>query len=411
MSTTLTKLQQLVRVNTVSHSGPLSGGYRAAVDLLRSFLEPAVSCREVTLAKDKPILIATVPGTDPSLPSVLLNGHYDVVPAEEEKWTAPPFGGEVRGGWVYGRGTQDMKSVLVQYVEALLRLANSDKKLRRTVHATFVPDEEIGGADGMGRFVESDEYAALNVGVALDEGLANEDPAGRKHTVFYAERAVWWLMIRAEGPAAHASRLVEGAAMDRLVACVNRFLAFRESQRRRLHGHGCEHAVAAKLGDVVTVNLTALRGGVTGDGGKTYALNVVPTEAEAGFDIRVPPGVPLDEMEARVKEWTDEFGLTYRFQFYTPEHGVSPTEGPFFEALRAGLEASGVEMELEVFPAGTDGRYMRCAKPGVPVYGFSPMSNTPVLLHDHDERVEVSTLERGVAVYEEVIARLASVVP
>jgi len=44
---------------------------------------------------------------------------------------------------------------------------------------------------------------------------------------------------------------------------------------------------------------------MTTDGGKTWALNVIPTEAEAGFDVRIPPTVPLDEFEARMKEWCD----------------------------------------------------------------------------------------------------------
>lgn len=44
-------------------------------------------------------------------------------------------------------------------------------------------------------------------------------------------------------------------------------------------------------------------GGVTTDGGKTWALNVIPIEAEAGFDVRIPPTVPLEEFEAKMKEW------------------------------------------------------------------------------------------------------------
>lgn len=51
------------------------------------------------------------------------------------------------------------------------------------------------------------------------------------------------------------------------------------------------------LGDVTTVNLTMLQSGVSTDGGKTYALNVIPTEATAGFDIRIAPGLSLDDFE------------------------------------------------------------------------------------------------------------------
>ena len=57
------------------------------------------------------------------------------------------------------------------------------------------------------------------------------------------------------------------------------------------------HAIAKKLGDVTTINLTVLKAGVSADGGKTYCLNVIPNEAEAGFDIRVAPDTPLEEIK------------------------------------------------------------------------------------------------------------------
>ena len=64
---------------------------------------------------------------------------------------------------------------------------------RRTVFLSFVPDEEIGGGDGMCEFCTSTEFQALNVGVALDEGLAREDS---DMTIFYGERHVMWTRVR-----------------------------------------------------------------------------------------------------------------------------------------------------------------------------------------------------------------------
>ena len=56
-------------------------------------------------------------------------------------------------------------------------------------------------------------------------------------------------------------------------------------QEAKFEGHGCDHAVAHKLGDLITLNCTMLNAGVTSDHGKTYALNVIPSTAEAGFDV------------------------------------------------------------------------------------------------------------------------------
>jgi hypothetical protein len=70
---------------------------------------------------------------------------------------------------------------------------------------------------------------------------------------------------------------------------------------------GCEHAIAKKLGDVVTVNVTGIKGFVPGpafsDG---FAVNCIPHEAVAVMDIRIPPNLPLTKMDEIIKEWTQE---------------------------------------------------------------------------------------------------------
>jgi aminoacylase len=75
---------------------------------------------------------------------------------------------------IVGRGAQDMKCVCIQYVEALRCLKDSGFVPARSIHLSFVPDEEIGGSDGMGAFLKSAEFQAIQpIAMALDEGLAN----------------------------------------------------------------------------------------------------------------------------------------------------------------------------------------------------------------------------------------------
>lgn len=79
-------------------------------------------------------------GIDNSLPSILLNSHMDVVPVFEQHWTHPPFAAEIdENGNIYGRGTQDMKSVGMQYLEAIKVLKDQGIRLKRTVHVVYVP--------------------------------------------------------------------------------------------------------------------------------------------------------------------------------------------------------------------------------------------------------------------------------
>lgn len=127
-------------------------------------------------------------GTEPDLPSIVLNSHMDVVPVEEEHWTHPPFGAEIdSAGRIYGRGSQDAKQIGIQYLAAIDALKRQEVRLKRTVHIVFVPDEEVGSALGMAAFVRSDDFKSLNIGFALDEGRTSEDES---FLVFYTQRTI-----------------------------------------------------------------------------------------------------------------------------------------------------------------------------------------------------------------------------
>ena len=298
---------QFLRVPSISGEGLVNGGYKGAAEWLR------MQCAEIGLSVEtlepvtgKPIILARLIGLDTSLPRIVLNSHYDVVPVIRDQWCCDPFAAELRDGYgdgpqvpaelrdagpcVFGRGAQDMKCVCCQYLEALRRLLARGWKPRRTIVLSFVPDEEIGGTDGMAKMLQSSTFReeVLPIAFALDEGLANPGPLW---TAFYGERTPWWLLIRAQGPTGHGSRFIQNTAVAKLMGVVNKALDFRKEQEESLgfgwatkrsasttHPAGCKHSQAKKLGDVTTLNVTMLKGGVSVDGGKTYALNVIPTE-------------------------------------------------------------------------------------------------------------------------------------
>ena len=205
---------EFLRIPSISGEGPFNKSYEVCAEWLLKFVGriEGVETEVVRPHPAKPIVMAKISGQDPELPSIVLNSHYDVVPVMREHWCCDPFAAEIRQGYtgpqvpadladagdcIYARGTQDMKSVCCQYVEALLRLTASGWRPRRTIHLTFVPDEEIGGSDGMGLLLHTKEFKALQpIAFALDEGLANPRDA---FTVFFGERTPWWLLIRAEG--------------------------------------------------------------------------------------------------------------------------------------------------------------------------------------------------------------------
>jgi aminoacylase len=113
----------------------------------------------------------------------------DVVPVFEEKWTQPPFGANMDSqGRIYARGAQDMKCVGMQFLGAIRALKKDGAQPKRTIHLTFVPDEEIGGLLGMAEFVHTDEFKKLNCGFAIDEGVASPN---EEFSLYYAERSLW----------------------------------------------------------------------------------------------------------------------------------------------------------------------------------------------------------------------------
>lgn len=113
----------------------------------------------------------------------------DVVPVFPEHWSHPPFAADIdEQGRIFARGAQDMKSLGMQYLAAIRALKKSKQTLERTLHLTYVPDEETDAIYGMKPFVHHDIFKSMNVGFALDEGWTNQDDIYR---IFYGEVSNW----------------------------------------------------------------------------------------------------------------------------------------------------------------------------------------------------------------------------
>lgn len=141
------RLCQIIRYPTVSSLAAETGEYRRCATWIKEQLHDMNIFHEVFFLKespdDSPVVVAIWKGYDESLPIILLNSHYDVVPADDSNWTVPPFGAVRRHGNIYGRGTQDMKCVCVQYIDAIRKIHTDDPNWKpiRNIILTFVPDE------------------------------------------------------------------------------------------------------------------------------------------------------------------------------------------------------------------------------------------------------------------------------
>lgn len=408
----LSRLHAYLRIRT-DHGRPGGPDYAGASTFLNatiSSLLPTATVRELTFKPGKPITLATIAGSDPSLSSILLNSHTDVVPAEAEKWAeGDPFSPTSRpDGRLYARGAQDMKSIGMQYIEALSLLIRTGWAPKRTVHVSFVPDEEIGGFDGMGELVASDVWPSLNVGLAVDEGAPNP---GARFNVYVGERQTWWVVVTVTGAPGHGATFPKMTAAQRLHEIVGRALAFREEQRR-----GLEEGM--DIGDVIGLNVPFLEAGnPDANHASGYVSNMIPSVARAGFDIRIPPGVSPEVMDEEISKWMScgeaicegvkvEFTNKVKIPYTT---GLHPSSGEWYvKAFYDGLNESGIDqkdIDIGIFYAATDARFAR--KMDIPAIGFSPIQNTPNLLHKHDEYILTDGYIKGIGIYQKLIKSLA----
>ncbi|XP_075039908.1 aminoacylase-1-like isoform X2 [Mixophyes fleayi] len=389
------RFQEYLRIRSVQPDPDYDGIVRF---LFKMAKEIGLESKKLEFSPGKTIVILTWKGSQPHLKSVILNSHTDVVPVFEEFWTYPPFSAHKdKDGNIYGRGTQDMKSVTIQYLEAVRQLKSEGRHFPRTIHLTMVPDEEIGGHTGMELFVDHLEFRALNPGITLDEGLANPTDA---FSVFYGEKCVWWVTVHCRGNPGHGSRFIENTAASKLNSVISSLLEFREKEKKRL-----ESNQSLTLGDVTTVNLTKVNGGVS--------CNVIPTEMSASFDLRIPPTVNLKEFESQLESWCRAAGdqVTWEYHLKCMNQRVTTPEdsNPWWKAFSDPCKEIGLKLKPEIFPASTDSYYIRAA--GYDALGFSPMNNTPILLHDHNEYLNENVFLRGIQIYTRIIGSLASVPP
>ena len=208
----------------------------------------------------------------------------------KDKWTHPPFAAKRVDGKIFARGTQDVKGLGMMYLEAIRLLKAANFVPKRTVHVSFVPDEEIGGFLGMALFAKTEEFKQLNVEVVLDEGIpspSNEIP------VFYAERSAWWVEFTFHGVPGHGLLLKEDTAAEKLHRFASKVFEFRKSQQFSLKMAKNNLSTLVRHGQVISCNWNMMEGGVQ--------ANIIPGTVKATFDFRIPPSIDLQVFEEQLK--------------------------------------------------------------------------------------------------------------
>jgi acetylornithine deacetylase/succinyl-diaminopimelate desuccinylase-like protein len=385
-------------------------------------------------ASGRGLVLARIPGSEPLKP-LLLTHHIDVVAADAEVWTHPPFSGAIVDGFVWGRGTLDTKNLGVIFLLALESLVKAGARFRRPVVLLAVPDEETGGKYGM-RWLVEQHAAELDPEWVWDEGGGGfKDMVGPG--VFFgltvAEKQIQHLRLSVSGKPGHASmphndnanvtllkaldRVLSAprplrvneitAAMFRAIAPMQRFPASALLARLdhpwilRLVASRLEAdpSLNATLRD--TVSLTVLRAGCK--------VNVIPQRAEAEIDCRLLPDTEATEFHEWLRERLADKRIEVEVQESSPPSGTAPLSGPFFEAVTVGIQRHypGAGIVPILVPGATDGRYWR--QRGYAAYGFAPVVMERADLdrvHGIDERISAENLLIGIKMARDVIEML-----
>lgn len=306
-------------------------------------------------------LVVRVRGARPGR-RLVFNGHLDTFPlVDAERWTADP-NGEERDGKLYGLGMSDMKGGIAAIVFALRHLAGMRDALAGEVVATFAGDEESMGSEGSGYLLKHVAHAAGDAMISADTGSTAVLRCGEKGMV--------WLRLDATGRSAHAAHVHKGdSAIDKLLDAIQDLKRLREypvdAPAEVLAAIERSADVSEPLSGVgesdvlrrVTVTFGTIHGG--------RLSNLVADLATASADIRLPVGVSVAQIEARIREIVARHAgvsveITRRYEpsWTPPDHDIIRT------IRRNCAQRLGIEPAVTLRVGASDARLYR--QHGVP---------------------------------------------
>jgi acetylornithine deacetylase/succinyl-diaminopimelate desuccinylase-like protein len=348
------------------------------------------------------------------------------VPAEASEWSVDPFGGEVRDGYVWGRGAIDMKDMDAMTLAVVRAWVRAGRKPPRDIVLAFTADEEAGGRMGAHWLVDNHPDLFAECTEAISEVGGYSVSVGgdlRLYLIQTAEKGINWFRLRATGRPGHGSMLHDDNAVTRLAAAVTRIGAHEFPVQMSDTVRRCVEEIAdvsgldidpddpepglKKLGPVArmigatirnTANPTMLSGG--------YKSNVIPSTAEATIDTRFLPGRE-DELLAKIDELAGE-GIT-RETIVRDIAVETSFDGAVVDAMAAALrgEDPGARAVPYMMSGGTDAKSFSLL--GIRCFGFAPLLlpadlDFSAMFHGIDERVPIDGLRFGVRVLDRFLS-------
>jgi acetylornithine deacetylase/succinyl-diaminopimelate desuccinylase-like protein len=407
-------LQELIQIDTINPPGNES----RAVDFYAAIFEAeGIEYETAESAPGRGNIWARLEGGDQ--PGLMMLQHTDVVPADPEYWTIDPLSGEIRDGYILGRGARDMKGTGISQLAAFLTLHRSGRALNRDVVFLASADEEAGGAFGVGWLIENRREIFDGVGLLINEGGSGS--RNMDEIIFGVEvtqKVPVWLRLKAVDVPGHGSSPRTTSSVTRIVDALTALRANPFPARIIDPVDTYFAGIALSLDDEWAAAYANMRAAIqdpeflpafqayrpghhalTRDTcsitrmSGSNKINVVPPEAWAELDCRMLPDRPA-EVEV--------------IMAFTP--AVSSTSSRLFTAIENVTRElyPGSRVLPSVSTGFTDSHFTRDL--GIVSYGFNPIitrAGEPTGVHGNDESVPEADFRQGIT---DMIAIIRNVV-
>ena len=422
-------LQNYLKIDTVNPPGNES---RAVEYIANIFEQEGIEFNSAESAPGRGNIWARIEGGDK--PALVLLHHSDVVPVNEKYWDFDPFSGEIKGGYILGRGALDMKGTGISHLANFINLHRQGKKLNRDVIFIGAADEESGGNFGVGWLVENHPEIFEGAGLLLNEGGSGYKSNDTiVFSVEITQKVPVWLRLTAIDTPGHGSSPRSTSSVSRIVEALNNiwenpfppriipevekvfiersggleepyasaYKNIKESVKdpvflKRLQSFSASaHALTRD-----TCSLTRMYG--------SSKINVVPPEAWAEVDCRMLPDRTTDEFISDFKALIKDTGVEVEL-IMSAVPAISSTDSELYLAIEEFSQESypGSRVAPSVSTGFTDSRFTRGL--GIASYGFNPLVSTGdeySSIHGNNERISEEAFRQSVKDLEKILDKI-----
>jgi carboxypeptidase PM20D1 len=432
--TALRHFQQLLQFKTVSYDDSSLLDTTQFIGL-QKFLERAYPYVHQKLTKevinDYSLLYHWI-GRDTTLKPAILMAHIDVVPIEPASrslWKVDPFAGEIKDGYIWGRGTIDNKINVVSILETVEKLVRENFQPQRSVYLVFGHDEEIAGPNGAEAIARLLQARKVTAEFVLDEGgiITQEKIPGLTTPVALlgtSEKGFLSVSLSVKKEGGHSSMPEEDTAVDILLEAIRKIrlhpaaAKFAPATEDFIDYLGPELPLGKKLvfanawlfkpliikayektaaGNAImrtTVVPTIVTAGVK--------ENVVPSVATATINLRLLPGDSIKQEIRRIEKLVDDERVHIVLKRGTEASPATSTQSWGYQKVEETVRNTFPQTLAVPFLliGGTDSRHFRQVTQAS--IRFSPVTD-PIGFHGVNERVSLESYRTALWFYEQLI--------